>query len=188
MIAGAVLTGGASRRMGRTKALIEFDGTPMAAHVAAALDDVGCSPVVLMGGDADELAVLGRVVVADPHPGEGPLGAIVAMLERFADDPDIERVLIVACDLPMLTVDDLDQLIRAGGAHPEVDVAVASSGRHEPACALWLVSAAPRLRAIFDAGERAVHRALGRIDHVTVTLPIESLRNINTPDDLDRYS
>ena len=49
MLVGVVLTGGASRRMGRTKALVEIDGVPMAARVAAALAGAGCESVVLLG-------------------------------------------------------------------------------------------------------------------------------------------
>ena len=49
-VAGAVLVGGASRRMGRPKALIEVDGSPMVVRVAAALSAGGCAPVRLIGG------------------------------------------------------------------------------------------------------------------------------------------
>jgi molybdopterin-guanine dinucleotide biosynthesis protein A len=48
-VAGAVLVGGASRRMGRTKALIDVDGSPMVMRVATALGTAGCTPVRLIG-------------------------------------------------------------------------------------------------------------------------------------------
>ena len=45
--AGAVLCGGASRRMGTDKAFVEVGGVAMAERVAAALEAAGCAPVVL---------------------------------------------------------------------------------------------------------------------------------------------
>ena len=51
MTTGAVLCGGASRRMGTDKALVEVDGVPMAERVAGALHAGGCAPVVFVGGD-----------------------------------------------------------------------------------------------------------------------------------------
>ena len=73
MLVGAVLTGGAGRRMGRTKALVAVDGAPMAQWVIAALRGVGCFAVTAIGGDPDELAVLEVAFVRDYNPGEGHL-------------------------------------------------------------------------------------------------------------------
>ena len=56
--AGVVLTGGASRRMGRDKALLPVDGVPMAVRVATAMIAAGAHPVVALGGDADGLREL----------------------------------------------------------------------------------------------------------------------------------
>ena len=185
MVIGAVLTGGASRRMGRTKALIEVGGIPMAARVAGALAAAGCEPVVLYGGDPIELATLERRVLADRYPGEGPLGGILGLLELFAQDAT--DLLIVACDLAHLSSTDLAALIDVARQRPDVDVVVANGGRPEPACALWRSTAADRVRTSFDAGERAIHRVLAELCTVEVPLPPASLRNINTPGDLDRY-
>ena len=171
MLIGVVLTGGASRRMGRTKALIEVCGTPMASRVADALSDAGCESVVLYGGDPIELAPLDRPVLPDRYPGEGPLGGILGVLELFAEQAT-----------------DLIALIDAARLRPDADVVVANGGRVEPTCALWRSASTDRVRTSFDGGERAVHRVLGDLCAVEVSLPPTSLRNINTPGDLDRYS
>ncbi|HYN34297.1 MAG TPA: molybdenum cofactor guanylyltransferase [Ilumatobacteraceae bacterium] len=186
MLIGVVLTGGASRRMGRTKALIEVHGTPMASLVANALADAGCESVVLFGGDPNELAPLDRPVLPDRYPGEGPLGGILGVLELFG--PQATDLLIVACDLANLSSTDLVALIDAARRRPDADVVVAHGERIEPTCALWRSATVDRVRASFDAGERAVHRVLGDLCTVEVSLAPTSLRNINTPGDLDRYS
>ncbi len=186
MLIGAVLTGGASRRMGRTKALVEVDGVPMAARVAGALSDAGCESVVLYGGDPIELATLDWPVLADLHPGEGPLGGVLGVLELFA--AQATDLLIVACDLAHLSPTDVGALVDAARQRPDADVVVANGGRPEPTCALWRSATLERVRSAFDGGERALHRVLAGLRTVEVPLPPTSLRNINTPGDLDRYS
>jgi molybdopterin-guanine dinucleotide biosynthesis protein A len=78
-VVGAVLTGGASRRMGRDKALVEVHGRALVAVAADALRAAGAEVVLTIGGDADALvaAAPGTRPVADLHPAEGPLGGLL---------------------------------------------------------------------------------------------------------------
>src|SRR6185436_398763 len=94
--AGAVLTGGASQRMGTDKALIDVDGRALALSVADALRSAGATRVLAVGGDLVALRGLGLEAIPDQHAGEGPLGGILTALE--ATDEDV--VVVLACDLP----------------------------------------------------------------------------------------
>ena len=183
---GVVLTGGASRRMGRTKALIEIDGVAMGTRVATAMAEVGCRPVRALGGDPDDLAPLGLTVIADRWPGEGPLAGILCALESAAGDgPD--DVMVLACDLADIGPADLRRLVDAADLAPAADAIVATTDRSEPGCAIWRTSSIGEVRRRFEAGERAVHRVFEGLDVVEVPLPAAALRNINAPADLDRY-
>jgi molybdopterin-guanine dinucleotide biosynthesis protein A len=162
-VAGAVLAGGASRRMGRTKALVPIDGVPMAARVAAALRAGGCSPVVLVGGDERELDVLGMPIVADLHPGAGPLGAIVTALRT------LDRAVV-------------DEPVDA-----TTGVVVAVTDRLQPGLARWRRCSLAAIEAMFEAGERSLRTAVLGLDHVQVRVGEAALRNVNTPADLDRW-
>jgi len=168
--------------MGRPKALIEIDGVAMADHVAATLRDVGCSKVVALGGDPEEFATLSMPVVVDATPATGPLGGVLGAVENATG-----WVFVVACDLPGLTAAALRPMIAAARSHPDADVVVARTGRIEPACALWNTAAATRLRALHEAGERALYAVIGQLSSVEVPVEAASLANINTPHDLDRY-
>ena len=172
---GAVLCGGASRRMGVDKAMIEVDGVSMARRLTDVLLAAGCSPVVAVGGDPRGLSRLGLEVVDDDFPGEGPLGGILTALGVGAP------AAVVACDLPRLGSDTMAALIAALGRH---DAAIALSDRAEPLCAVWAGSATNVLRMQFDSGERAVHRAIGSLDVAWVPVAGADLRNVNTPSDL----
>ena len=187
-LVGAVLTGGASRRMGRNKALIDIDGVPMASRVAAVLRGAGCISVVAYGGSPVELESLGVPILPDRYPGTGPLGGVLGVLELFAaSDFDIGGVFVTACDLPALTSTDLVDIVEAAQAHPDADVVVARTSAIEPTCALWNPLALERVRRCFDEGERALHVAIGRPTSVAVDVDPAAMRNINTPDDLGRY-
>jgi molybdopterin-guanine dinucleotide biosynthesis protein A/rhodanese-related sulfurtransferase len=175
--------------MGRDKALVPIDGVAMARRVADALASGGCRPVVAVGGDAIALGRLGIPVVPDRWPGEGPLGGILTALGA-ASGP----VLVLACDLPWIDRVVVRRLVDAasgrdaGVGGDDIDVVVATSSRVEPLCAVWLPSAEPHLRAAFDAGERAVHRAMERLRVRSQPVDAHVLRNVNHPGDLPHGS
>ena len=183
-IAGVVLAGGASRRMGQTKALIDVDGTAMADRVLDALRSVGADPVVLVGGDADELAPLSAPVVPDLYPGEGPVGGVLSALEHLAGLDAVDAALILPCDLSDVSADILLTVLEAAAGDGHSRVWVAATDRMEPMCALWSLAARGTVREQFVAGQRTLHRVIAELPHTTVTVEPNALRNVNRPEDL----
>lgn len=172
--AGVVLTGGASRRMGTDKALLEVAGMPMAARVADALAGAGCSPVWCQGGDARRLAALGLTVRPDPQPGSGPLGAIAAALAHSGGG-----AVVAACDLPDLTSEAVRGLLH----DPDRPAALASGGRAQ-LVAWFPPAAAEPLAQLVDDGVVRFGTALERLGAVLVDVDAEVVRNVNTHADL----
>lgn len=87
--------------MGQDKALLDWGGKPLIRHVYDRLRELGSlvDDVTIVGNRSD-LALEGTELVADDYPGAGALGGIATAL-RVAIH---ERVLIVACDMPLLNV------------------------------------------------------------------------------------
>jgi molybdopterin-guanine dinucleotide biosynthesis protein A len=183
-VAGLVLTGGRSRRMGRDKALLELDGDAFAVRVARAMVEAGCAPVVAVGGDVDALRARGLDALVDPRQGAGPLGGILSGIEALAAmAPSVALVVVCACDLPLLGSGEvravLDEARRTGRA------AVARTDRVEPLCGAWPIADVRRAAGeLFDAGHRSVRALVERLDAVTVDVASDRLRNVNTPGDL----
>ena len=180
--AGAVLTGGRSTRMGTDKALLTVGGEAMAVRVATALRAAGAKEVRCIGGDDAALSALGLDVVADQHPGEGPLGALITALaatdraivvvapcDLLAPDPGVQRAVLTS----LLDTPDADAAIPvAGGVRQPLD------GAYRRACL-------PALLAVFEDGERSVKRALDALTIVEVTdIGGAGLADADTPEDL----
>jgi len=179
---GAVLCGGASRRMGRDKAFVEYDGIAMAVRVAATLSAAGCGAVVAIGGDAGALHAAGLIRIEDQFPGEGPLGGVITALCHF---PDAPAVMVVACDLPLLTPATVRTVLaRLDDADQDVMVSMAHTGRAEPMCAAWRPMAAAALVSAMSAGERRLLVAAELVGAVHAVVPVGDLTNVNTPGDL----
>ncbi|QGG95335.1 molybdenum cofactor guanylyltransferase [Actinomarinicola tropica] len=154
---GAVLTGGASRRMGRDKALIDLDGRPLAGRVVGALHEAGATRVICVGGDLDALRRAGLEAVADIHPGDGPLAGVLTALGT----PGVEElVAVLATDL--LQPDPVAVRRCVDAAVDDVDLVVpVAAGRVQWLHGVWRRSTAgPHVRRAFADGERAVHRAV----------------------------
>ena len=194
MLVGAILCGGASRRMGEPKALVEVDGVPMALRVAAALSAAGASDVVLVGGDPAWSELFGLKQVPDRWPGEGPLGGLAtALLDVPAacgagdpTNPADMTVLVAACDQPWLDGPSLWLLVAALEANVGVEVAVArtESNRRQPFPAAWRSTPAPALQAAVAAGARRADAAFDLVSVVEVTLPDAVLADVDWPADL----
>jgi molybdopterin-guanine dinucleotide biosynthesis protein A len=175
---GAVLTGGASTRMGRDKALLPIDGVAMARRVADALRAAGASEVVAIGGDELALVAEGLDVVADDHPGDGPLAGVLTALRWAAP----RRCLVAPCDLVDPDPATFAALV-AGLDVGEVDACVPEvDGGWRPLPAAFAPSSSAVLCAAFEHGERAVHRALAGC--VFVPVRVTALADADEPGDL----
>jgi len=159
-VRGFVLAGGASRRFGRDKALVEFDGKPLIARLCRVLQAATGAPVRIIG-DAGKYGHIGVECVADRWPGEGPLGGIITALDANSNSIDSNSwILMIGCDMPFMTVEWLQHLAaRTVLSNAEVVVPRSDYGL-EPLCASWRASAAPTLTRAFEKGVRRVTDAM----------------------------
>ena len=147
-VAGILLTGGASRRMGFDKARLPVDGVPLGARLGRLLQGV-VAPVVEVGPGVSWLPALQE----DP-PGQGPLVAMCAGACRLGEMGHAGPVLVLACDLPFMTSAVLAELAAWPPARSSVVPVVA--GRPQPLCARWSQAALGAAYRLADQGERAM--------------------------------
>jgi molybdopterin-guanine dinucleotide biosynthesis protein A len=183
-LAGVVLCGGRSRRMGVDKATIEVGGSTLLVRAISRLRDV-CDPVLVAPGDLD-LEAGGHEIVEDAVPGAGPLAALVAVLRRSPRP----LIAVVAVDMPWL---DPALLLMLAGRIGDHDVAVCETDRgREPLHAVYATSALGPAEAVLSGPDRSLHGLLARLDVLTVAesewraagIAGRFARNINTPADL----
>lgn len=178
-VAGAVLAGGASTRMGRPKAFIEVDGRTLLDRAVAALTDAAVDPIIVVGGDQGAIEAAGHRFVPDEYPGEGPLGGIISALGAV----DTDLVVVLACDLLAASPVAVTRLLASLG---EGDVAVpVVEGRAQWLHAAWRRSAEFSLRTAFGGGERAPRCALDGLVTVEVfDASASAYQDADTPSDL----
>lgn len=101
-VAGIVLVGGRSTRMGEDKAWLDWDGQPLVRRTSDLLADCLDGPVVVVRAAGQDLPALARGVdvVDDREPGLGPLAGLASGLAAVG--PHVEAALVCATDLPFL--------------------------------------------------------------------------------------
>jgi molybdopterin-guanine dinucleotide biosynthesis protein A len=173
---GFVLAGGASKRMGRDKALLPYGGATLVEHVAKTVLEAAGS--VALVGDPDKLAQLGLPVFPDELPGCGPSSGIYTALRVTATDWN----LVVACDMPSVSVDILRVLLlRAETADRNCVAAVGPYGQPEPLCAVYHRRCLPALaRAIRDKRLR-MRDLIKELGAIWMRVDASALANVNTP-------
>ena len=136
-VAGAILAGGRSTRMGcRNKALAELGGRPLIRHVIDRLRPQVDAMAVSVETDIPEFNALGISQLADPAPGHrGPLGGLLAALRYFAGTHD--WVLLTPCDAPLLPP-DLAARLHATAREASAPAAVVQwAGELQPTFSIW---------------------------------------------------
>lgn len=180
-----LLTGGASRRMGRDKTLLVVDGLAIARRSADVLARVVATAIEVGPGHS------GLAATREDPPGGGPLAAIAAgrqwLRARGHDGP----ALVLAGDLPAVSEALLAFLVEyeaPGTVLPTVD------GRVQPLLARWGARDLDGASGYLERGVRSL-RHLG--EQADVTLLDESLwgqvasrdtfDDVDTPEDLARH-
>jgi len=189
MIAGLVLAGGRSRRMGGVdKALLPFGGTPLVARAVGRLrPQVACLAVSMPDAAGAGLAP-DVPLLADAMPGfQGPLaGMLAGLLWASRRGPAITHLATVAVDTPFFPADLVGRLAAAAGEGAAV---ARSGGRDHPVFALLPLALAGDLAGFLAAGRsRGVGAWLAR--HAPAAVDFgpsdggDPFFNINAPEDV----
>lgn len=196
-LGGVVLCGGRSRRMGRSKAWLPFEGEPMLVRTLRRLGEAA-SPLVVVAAPDQELPPLpnGVRVERDPVEGQGPLQGIAVGLEALADHA--RHAYVTSTDAPFLAPAFVRRM-RALAEGYEACV-IRDDGHHHPLSAVFATKLWTSARALLDADRRRpfflfesastrfVDRELVLADPELRRVDPElwTLRNINTPVDFER--
>jgi molybdopterin-guanine dinucleotide biosynthesis protein A len=185
--AAAIIAGGVSRRMGTSKALLQVDGQPLIARIAAILRPM-FSELVVVTPSTEIAQAAGAPAIPDAFPGKGPLAGIHAALRHLG-----RPVFCCACDMPSLNVafirylcdrlDDYDAVVPRLGAYDE------------PLHAVYAPSCLPAIESELQHGH------IGPVDNIyghlrVLFIDAEDARrfdpnlrmfeNWNTPDDVKK--
>ena len=190
-IAGVVLAGGRSRRMGGSdKSKLLLGGRPMLAMVIDRMRPQVGALAVSANGDASRRLELDLPVLADAEFSfEGPLAGILAGM-RWArrEVPSANWIATAATDTPFLPPSLVFRLLTAS---PRSTVArlAASRGKVHPVFGLWPIDLAPALEEWLAGGlSRKVRDWVEHIPHVVVEFVevdgSDPFFNVNTPDDV----
>ena len=189
MVTGLILAGGASRRMGRNKALISLGGKPLIQRVVDVLQGVS-DEVLLIANQPEPYAFLHLPIVPDVQPGYGPLMGLYSGLRAARGD----LALLVAVDMPFLAPEFLRFLLGEAQEHAADVVIPEAGGRLHPLCAVYRrATCLPAVEASIARGQRrliAFHPQVRvrRIPESTLRAFSPDLRvlmNVNTPEELE---
>lgn len=187
-IAGIVLCGGQSRRMGVSKADLLIDGKPLLVRTVSTVS-MAADPVVVAAGPDQSIPPLPESVriVRDSRPNRGPLSAFA---EAIAALPiEVEWTYLVGCDMPFLSPDYLRFI--AGQPRNADAVVPFVENRWHPLAGIYR-------RGVKSIAEKLVRegrpRMLDLLNAISVT-PVGTdellkldpglrcLRNVNTPEE-----
>lgn len=191
-----VLAGGESRRMGSSKAWLEFDGTPLVEHVARRLLPLASEVLFSAAPDERFAPVIARLpiparVVPDVYAGAGPLAGLHAGLRASHGD----ATLAVATDMPFVNPALIAHMLTlAAGCDvvaPLTPVEDAAEPQPEPLHALYRPTCLPAIEQALAEGRRrmvsffpAVNVCYLQPAKLAVLDPaLLSFRNVNTPEE-----
>lgn len=183
---GLVLAGGFSRRMGCDKALLDYHGKPQARWTSDLLEQL-CDKVYFSCREGQDLGPgpdLSAARIHDREEGQGPIGGILLAHEMHPD----AAWLVVACDLPRLNVETLQDLLQMRDTD-SLSTAYSSShdGLPEPLCAIYEPAAFAPLKDAFESGLKCPRKFLINSEPVKLIelKDRQALDNANTPEEAE---
>lgn len=186
-VTGLVLCGGKSKRMGRPKALLPYEGTTIVGHIVNTIRGL-FEEVYILTNEPEAFDDLEVDVVKDILPHRGPLGGILSGL-MISNHP---YSFVVACDMPLIDM----KLIREMCArrHGNDVVVLAHNKGIEPLLGVYSKNCIKALEESLFAGNLSVQDFLSGLKAETYLFEGEKddpeylppFFNVNTPQDYSR--
>jgi molybdopterin-guanine dinucleotide biosynthesis protein A len=187
-VAGIVLCGGHSTRMGSSKALLPFGGETMLQRVVRLLGTV-CTPIIVVAARGQSLPDLPASVAVthDEHEDRGPLEGIRAGLKALPEH--VAAAYITSCDAPLLAPAFVERMIDLLGDRQAAVVEL--DGFSNPLAAVYRPGVLAQVEALLSSGRLRPSLLFDLVDTRRVSAeeiaPVDpdlrTLRNINTRDD-----
>lgn len=182
----AILAGGKSRRMGRDKTFLEFNGVPMIHRVIDAIKPHVKDMVIIANKPQEELLNLGIPVHEDKIRGMGPLSGLYTAFEATGAG----ELLLAACDMPLIKPEVIEFLVDYPNWKGDALIPVAG-GREQGLLAVYRRSAIEKVRGKiesqsiqFDEFRKGLEKTLIDEDRIKLLDPdFGSFKNVNRPDD-----
>ena len=181
---GLVLAGGDSRRMGADKAGVLFAGQTLLDRAVQAMQPVVGE--VFVSARAEQQQISGRsryLLINDTVDARGPAAGILSA-HRYDESA---AWLVLACDLPLVNADVLEQLVRQRDASADATAWSRGDGKlAEPLCTVYEpATLAGFLHHVLDGGKPSPQEWL---THQQVRLlgshPGNALAGVNTQQEL----
>lgn len=185
-----ILAGGRSSRLGRNKALQVVGGKTLIQWAVDRLDTLSTDIIIATAhGEAIPCSSAARIkIVADIHPGKGPLAGIYSGLIASPS----RRAIVVGCDTPFFSVALLEYMTQTS---PVSDVVVPRlKEKVEPLCAVYSRNCVAPIKELLDQNELRIIELFPMVklryveeDEIDSFDPEHlSFFNINTQADLER--
>jgi molybdopterin-guanine dinucleotide biosynthesis protein A len=180
---GLVLAGGQSSRMGEDKGRMRYRGETQALRCLRLLKGLGLpSFLSIRDGQWPEAETRDLPVLYDQFENAGPLCGMLTAMQRFPE----ASWLVVACDLPLLGADVLENLLQ-GRKIQKMATAYRSSEEPdfpEPLCAIYENSIRMRFYEALALGMACPRKVLLQ-SNTALLEPIDplALTNVNNPDE-----
>lgn len=131
---GLVLSGGKSTRMGSDKGLIRYHGMPQREYLYHMLDRVCERTFISLRGEQQAEVPFGFATIPDDDNFKGPYNGLLSAHRRHPE----AAWLVLACDLPLMDLISLQQLIAARDPNASATAfAQKENPLPEPLCAIW---------------------------------------------------
>lgn len=186
LVVGMVIAGGRSVRFGSEKPVALLCEIPLLLWAVRRLQRT-CGAVAVNarpGTQAEALARAHGLAVLHDQDGDplGPLAGVKVGLQ-WARACGARMLAVSPCDVPGLPEDLFPRLVEAAGSGAAM---AESADGVQPLCAVWSVSALPRVTEALAGGRHpATWRLLEELGARRVRFgPPEAFANINTPADL----
>ena len=173
-----IMAGGASRRMGQDKAVLEIDGTYAIKYVYEKLRP-HFDQVLISSSNIAEHSLPGVKIVADEITGKGPLVGIASALRISRNETNF----VIACDIPEIDISLVRRIINQSKGFDAV-LPKTSSSKLEPLFAVYKKNTLAAIDESIIAGDYKILIPLEKCRVNYFDLPRdEQIKNLNTMKD-----